>query len=229
MTQLILLPGLASDAVMWRRQLEAIPPVWKPHVTTVHNRHDTIAAMAHALLTEHAGDLVLCGASMGGIVAMEVARQAPHRLRGLALLGTNARPETPDMRRLREAALVFFEEGRSAELLRANVPLAFHPDTAKDPELARSYLEFVLAAGPEQLIRQNRARCERYQPRRQFPGSIVTSHQAFKTHSGSDLLCFAMTDGSHDFIAIRPHRFRRFCQRSLCCRLRRVRCQRRAD
>ena len=161
MTQLILLPGLASDAVMWRRQLEVIPPRWKPHVTTVHSRHDTIAAMAHALLTEHTGDLVLCGASMGGIVAMEVARQAPQRLRGLALLGTNARPETPDMRRLREAAMVFFEDGRSAELLRANVPLAFHPDSTQDPELARSYLRFVLAAGPEQLIRQNRAIMER--------------------------------------------------------------------
>ena len=157
MTQLILLPGLASDAVMWRDQLAAIPARWNTHVTTVHSRHTSVPDMAAALLAEHEGELVLCGASMGGIVAMEAARQAPGRLRGLALLGTNARPETGDMHRLREAAIVLFEDGRSAELLRANIPLAFHADHVSEARLTQTYLDFVLAAGAQQLIQQNRA------------------------------------------------------------------------
>lgn len=169
MTQLILLPGLASDHVMWRAQLEAITPLWNTHVTSVHSRYLTIADMAAALLVEHPGDLVLCGASMGGIVAMEAARQAPGRMRGLALLGTNARPETDDMRRLRQAAITLFEQGRSAELLRANVPLAFHADKARDVTLTRTYLDFVLAAGQEQLVRQNRAIMARPDARRHLP------------------------------------------------------------
>lgn len=169
MTQLILLPGLASDDVMWRDQLAAIPAAWNTHVTTVHSRHMSVPDMAAALLAEHAGDLVLCGASMGGIVAMEAARQAPGRLRGLALLGTNARPETPEMRRLREAALVLFDEGRSAELLRANIALAFHADQAKEARLTQTYLDFVLAAGAQQLIQQNRAIMSRPDARSHLP------------------------------------------------------------
>ena len=76
MAQLILLPGLASDAVMWKHQLAVLPAEWAAHVTDVHTRHDSIEAMAAALLREHPGPLILCGASMGGIVAMEVLRQA---------------------------------------------------------------------------------------------------------------------------------------------------------
>ncbi len=155
--RLILLPGLAANAVMWQHQLAALPPHWQASVTDVHFHHDSIAQMAAALLQQHAGALVLCGASMGGIVAMEVARQAPQRIRGLALLGTNARPETDAMRRLREDAVRMFEAGRAAELLRANLGFAFHPSRAGDQALSRSYLDFCLAAGGAALARQNRA------------------------------------------------------------------------
>lgn len=157
MPRLVLIPGLAADAVMWRAQLVALPAQHDPHVTDVHKRHDTIEAMAHALLAENTGDMVLCGASMGGIVAMEAVRQAPDRIRGLALLGTNARPESDDIRQLREAAIVFFEQGRASEVLRANLPLAFHASRVRDTTLTQIYLDFVLAAGAEQLVRQNRA------------------------------------------------------------------------
>ncbi len=157
MAHIILLPGLASNAVMWDSQLAAIPAEFDTHVTDVHARHDSIEAMAAALLREHPGPLILCGASMGGIVAMEVLRQAPQRMLGVALLGTNARAETDDMRRLREAAIVLFEQGRAAEILRANVPLAFHASRANDSALTASYLAFVMEAGAAQLVRQNRA------------------------------------------------------------------------
>jgi pimeloyl-ACP methyl ester carboxylesterase len=160
MTSLVLLPGLAADAVMWRHQVEALR-AYAPAVSDTHTRHGSIEDMARALLQENAGPLVLCGASMGGMVAMEAARQAPERIRGLALLGTNARPETEEMRALREAAIVLFAQGRVEEVIEPNVALAFHPERAADATLVASYLEFVLRAGAEQLVRQNRAVIDR--------------------------------------------------------------------
>ena len=154
MPTLILIPGLAGNSTMWRGQLAALA-AWQPVVTDVHTRGETIPAMAAALLREHAGPLVLCGASRGGMIAMEAARQAPERVQGLALLGTDARPDSPEMIAIRTAAIDLFAQGRAREVIEPNIAMAFHPDNA--PALSASYLEFVLGAGSEQLIRQNRA------------------------------------------------------------------------
>ena len=154
MTQLVLIPGLAADARMWQAQLAALAR-WNPAVSDVHMHHESIPAMAQALLAQHEGPLLLCGASMGAMIAMEAARQAPERIGALALLGTNAQPESDDMRALRKAAIELFAQDRVAEVIAPNVALAFHPDNAA--ALAPAYLEFVLKAGAAQLIRQNRA------------------------------------------------------------------------
>ena len=154
MHSLVLLPGLASNEAVWRAQQAALAR-WHPVVTDVHTRAESIAAMAALLLRDHAGLLVLCGASMGGMIAMAAARQAPERIAGLALLGTDARPDSPEMIAPRTAAIELFAQGRAREVIQPNIAMAFHPDNA--PALSASYLEFVLAAGDEQLIRQNRA------------------------------------------------------------------------
>ena len=170
---LVLIPGLACNATLWSPLLQtgADPRLaaWNPVITDVHTRFLTIEAMAAALLDEHPGDLVLCGASMGGMLAMEAARQAPQRIQGIALLGTSAQPETDDMRQLREGAIGFFEQGRVEEVLRFNLPLAFHPGRASDAQLAQTYLDMVLAAGANQLIRQNRAVITRPDARLHLP------------------------------------------------------------
>ena len=166
MTALELIPGLAADATMWQAQLAALE-AWNPVVTDVHMRHDTIPAMAQALLKEHAGPLLLCGASMGGMIAMEATRLAPERIAGLVLLGTNAQPESDAMRALREAAIQLFAQDRVAEVIAPNTAFAFHPDHAA--ALAPAYLEFVLRAGATQLIRQNRAVIARPDARAHLP------------------------------------------------------------
>lgn len=157
MPRLIFLPGLACDRAMWEAQLPAMPSHLAARVSDVHARFDALPAMADALLDDHGEDLILCGASMGGMLAMEVARQAPQRVRGLALLGTSARPEDEATRALREAAIVLFEQGRMDEVLQANLPLAFDATRAADTALHQTYLATIRRAGSAQLIAQNRA------------------------------------------------------------------------
>jgi pimeloyl-ACP methyl ester carboxylesterase len=158
MTRVILLPGLASDAALWRHQVPALTAAGHTvHVTDAHARADTLSAMARLVLDEHEGPLVLVGTSMGGILALEVFRQAPQRVAALALLGSSARPDTPEMITLRSAAVLEFEQGRMDEVLRANVPFAFHPRRQADAALVGDYFEMVRRAGAAQLIQQNRA------------------------------------------------------------------------
>jgi len=167
--RLLLLPGLACDTRLWQAQLDALPADLCPKVTDVHTRASRIEDMAASLLAENDGPLILCGASMGGMVAMEAARQAPSRIAGLALLGTNAQPETEALYKLRESAIEIFERGEARGLIELNAGFAFHPAQAADPVLVKTYVDMVLDAGVESLVRQNRAVMVRPDARTHLP------------------------------------------------------------
>jgi pimeloyl-ACP methyl ester carboxylesterase len=75
----------------------------------------------------------------------------------LALLASTARPDTPQLLRLRGDAIGQFAAGRIDEVLEANLRFAFHPEHAADERLVARYKSIVQRAGAAQLIRQNRA------------------------------------------------------------------------
>jgi pimeloyl-ACP methyl ester carboxylesterase len=152
--RLILLPGMACDAALWQHQLPALQAAAPGlvQVADAHARADSLPAMAALLLAEQPGDLLLAGCSLGGMLAMEVARQAPQRVRGL---GTTARADTPELIALRTAGIAEFEAGRGEPLLRANALFAFHP--AHQARLVEPYIAMMGRAGAAALIRQNRA------------------------------------------------------------------------
>ncbi|MCP5269812.1 MAG: alpha/beta fold hydrolase [Burkholderiaceae bacterium] len=155
MPPLILLPGLACDAELFRDQHPALAALGPARVSNVHTREATLPAMAARLLAEHPGPLALAGASMGGMLALHAWRQAPDRVRGLALLGTTARADTPAQIRLRSEGIAAFEAGRMDEILTANLVFAFHASNAA--RLAADYGAMIRRAGVAQLVAQNRA------------------------------------------------------------------------
>ena len=157
MRSILLLPGLACDAALWREQVPALAAGNTVQVSDVHSRFASLPAMAAALLAEHPGEQVLVGSSMGGMLALEAWRQAPARVQGLALLGSSARADTPELLRLRSDAITLFEQGRVDEVLRANVPLALYPRAERHAALVADYLVMIRRAGALQLIAQNRA------------------------------------------------------------------------
>jgi pimeloyl-ACP methyl ester carboxylesterase len=169
MLSVILLPGLACDDELFQHQAQALVALGaRVHISTAHGRRATLPEMATTLLAEHPGQHVLVGASMGGMVAMEMQRQAPARVQALGLLGTTARPDTPELIALRTQACELFGAGRMDEVLRANVLFAFHPTKALAPGLVQRYLAMIGRAGPEQLIAQNRAVMARIDSRPQL-------------------------------------------------------------
>jgi len=157
MPSVLLLPGLACDAELFAAQQAALAPQHAVVISDAHTRAATLPEMAALLLAEQPGAHVWVGASMGGMLALEVWRQAPERVLGLALLGSTARPDTPELIALRSQACELFAAGRMDEVLRANVLFAFHPHSGRDRGLVENYLAMLRRAGPMQLIRQNRA------------------------------------------------------------------------
>ncbi|HZF81389.1 MAG TPA: alpha/beta fold hydrolase [Rubrivivax sp.] len=154
---LLLLPGLACDERLFGGQLSALTERHRVHVSDVQTRCPDLPEMAAALLAERAGRHILVGCSMGGMLAFEILRQAPDRVQAVALLGSSARADTPELIALRSQACELFAAGRMAEVLRANLLFAFHPNNQGRQALLADYLAMIERAGAAQLIRQNRA------------------------------------------------------------------------
>ena len=103
----LLLPGMMLDGRMYGAQLaalEALTTVTVANLTTA----SSIEVMATEILATAPAEFALVGLSMGGIVALELWRQARSRITHLALLDTTPHAERPERlaQRLEQMAAV---------------------------------------------------------------------------------------------------------------------------
>lgn len=83
----VLLPGLLCDAAVWEPQRLALPHAHC--IVPDYGLHNSLSAMARGVLDSvYAPLLNVVGHSMGGRVALEIARLAPERVSRIALLDT---------------------------------------------------------------------------------------------------------------------------------------------
>jgi pimeloyl-ACP methyl ester carboxylesterase len=153
---LLLLPGLACDARLFGPQVAALGEVADPVVADL-TRAPTIATMAEgAIARMPPGRFAVAGLSMGGYVALEVARRAPQRVSHLALFNTNARPDSPEATQNRRRLIAVAER----DLKAANAalwPRLVHPDRLADRPLEALVEAMALGVGFEAFRRQQEA------------------------------------------------------------------------
>jgi len=100
---ILLLHGWPVSERVWVTQVSALRAagyeVWAPHL---YGRGASIDDWAAQLLREVDGQLVAVGASMGGYCALALARRAPERIVGMALVGSRADADSFERRRFRQ-------------------------------------------------------------------------------------------------------------------------------
>ncbi|MCS7007052.1 MAG: alpha/beta hydrolase, partial [Gaiellaceae bacterium] len=99
----LLLHAWPLDERMWEPQLPALREAgFEALAPRLYGRGPSIEGWAAQLLAETEGPLVVVGASVGGYTALALARRAPERVVGLALVGSRAGADSPERRRARE-------------------------------------------------------------------------------------------------------------------------------
>lgn len=153
---IVLIPGLMNDGWVWRKQLPALSRLG-PVVVARNDGHDTLAGMARDILDRSAGPLAVVGHSMGGRVALEIARAAPERIARLALLDTGANAAA-DAEAAARMALVDLarREGMDA-MIDAWLPQMLAPDVPRGGPLWNGIADMLKRASPDILERQQRA------------------------------------------------------------------------
>ena len=153
MIRLVLIPGMMCDARMWG---DLPARLGHPVTHILPTSADTMATLAAQILTEAPPTFALAGLSMGGILAMEVAAQAPHRVTHLALLDTNPLAERPEIQANRGPQIARAQTDL-AEVLRDEMkPNYLFPGPHK-AEILDLCMDMALSLGPEVFARQSLA------------------------------------------------------------------------
>jgi pimeloyl-ACP methyl ester carboxylesterase len=157
---IVLIPPLLCSPRVYAPVLDDI---WEYGQVSIADtrRDDTIAEMAERILREAPDEIAVVGTSMGGYVALEVVRQAPERVRALALVSTQARSDTQEESQARERQFGLIEQGRFDALVDAAFPGIVAPRNEANQDMLATWRAMAATVGPEAYLRQLRAVIDR--------------------------------------------------------------------
>jgi len=153
---ILLVPGLVSSPRIFA---PVIPALWRFGPVTVanHIRDGNMGAIARRILAEAPPRFALAGHSMGGYIAFEIMRQAPERVAKLALINTQARPDTSEATERRRGQIARAQGGEYHAVL-DDLFLGFvHPSRRGDAELRKLVHDMGDDIGADAFVRQQAA------------------------------------------------------------------------
>src|SRR5215213_7567491 len=159
-TTLVLLPGLLNTRRVFEQQIEALSDIADCIVPELWH-HDTMGAMAEATLAMAPPTFALVGFSMGGYVAFEILRRAPEKVERLALMDTQAVPDSAEWTKRRRALLEQTKIGRFHGVQRTLLPQLVHPRHIDDAAISQPIFDMAQEIGAEGFVREQRAIIDR--------------------------------------------------------------------
>jgi len=128
-----------------------------PHLCLAISQHDTVEALAADVLEQAPATFALGGLSMGGIVAMEVIRQAPDRVTHLCLMDTNSEAETDQIKAMRQPQIEKALAGQLDSVMRNEMKPNYLAHGPRRADVLDLCMEMALDLGPEVFARQSAA------------------------------------------------------------------------
>lgn len=165
---LLLLPGTLCDHSLWEHQRRHLADSASVEIGALAE-HARVADAAQALLAAAPPRFALAGFSLGGIVALEIARQAPERVARLALLNTSARALTPEQAATWETLGAQAERGGFDQVIAALLPPMVAPERRHDAALQSRLARMAHAVGVAGFLRQVRIQLSRRDNRDGLP------------------------------------------------------------
>jgi len=152
----LLVSGLVSSP---RIYAPVVPDLWRFGPVTIanHIRDDNMALIARRILAEASPRFALAGHSMGSYIAFEIMRQAPERVAKLALINTQARPDTPEATARRRGMMARASGGEYRAVLDELFPGFVHPSRCEDASLRQLVYDMGEDVGVEAFVRRQTA------------------------------------------------------------------------
>ncbi len=180
---IIFIPGMMCDWRLFAPQIAALNN-YISHDATL-SEHDSIESMASAILRDTPPIFNLVGLSMGGIVAMEIARVAPMRVQNLALMDTNPLAEDAAIKHRRDGQIARVRKGELSKVIRDEMKPLYIRGTGKSAILDLC-MAMANSLGAEVFINQSKA----LQNRRDYCDTLrAFNGRTLVLHGADDRLC----------------------------------------
>ena len=152
---LVMLAGMMCDARLFQPQTRALETHYDIMIPPLYGAN-RIADLVRALLLKLPERFALAGLSMGGIIAMEMMRQASGQITRLALMDTNpfAEPETRQAVRAQQIAKV--QAGGLANVIRDEMKPHYLARTENRQQILDLCMDMALGLGDDVFVEQSR-------------------------------------------------------------------------
>ena len=178
---LILVPGLLNTQRLFERQIDGLADLVDVVVPEIWH-HDSMGAMADAILATAPPRFALGGFSMGGYVSFEILRRAPQRVERLALIDTQATPDTPEIAARRRGFIEQSKLGRFHGVQTSLLPTLLHPSHLGDASITQPILDMAAEVGADGFVNEQIANMNRSDSRPllvdiHVPTVVIVGHQ----------------------------------------------------
>lgn len=153
---LVLLPGMMCDARLFAAQIGEFS-VDYPVMLAPLTKRSTVAELSADILAHAPNRFALAGLSMGGIIAMEIVRQAPERVSRLALMDTNPLAEPAARALERDAQIDRVRNGGLRSVMRDEMKPNYLADGPQKDSVLDLCMEMAEALGKDVFTTQSRA------------------------------------------------------------------------
>ncbi|MEM9529289.1 MAG: alpha/beta fold hydrolase [Pseudomonadota bacterium] len=182
---LLFLPGMMCDARLFA-----------PQIATFSKDHPVLLAplVGRSTVTDLATDILawaperfaLAGLSFGGIVAMEMVRQAPDRVSRLALLDTNPLAEPPEKAAIRDQQITRVLAGQLRAVMRDEMKPNYLAPGPENERVLNLCMDMAESLGNDVFVSQSRALQSRRDQRETLK---QVSHPTLVVCGEHDTLC----------------------------------------
>jgi pimeloyl-ACP methyl ester carboxylesterase len=156
MPTLIFIPGLLLTPHLFDAQVAALREKY-PIAFADTLGMDSITAMAKAALAGSKGEVIPVGLSMGGYVALEMARLAPRRIKALIIMDSTAAEDTPVRKAERRHLIGMSEIGKFRGVTKTLLAKFITADNLNDETITRPIMAMAEEVGKDNFLLQQQA------------------------------------------------------------------------
>ena len=157
---IVFIPGMMCDKRLFAPQIQNLSSKYKCLVADL-TKNSSIEQYATDILEKAPERFILLGVSLGGIVAMEIAKRANTRISHLILMDTNPFVEKEVIRNQRHLLINDVENGSLASVMKEYyIPKYFYVKKLQKG-LQKTCFDMAITLGAKTFIKQSKALMER--------------------------------------------------------------------